>query len=58
MTEDDVVKKNWKPSEEQMEALERCVDYLDDSDNEDAAVIGFFVSRPQIIIRILWQLTF
>ena len=31
---------HWRPSEEQMEALERCVDYLDDSDNEDAAVIG------------------
>lgn len=40
MTEDDIVKKNWRPSEEQMEALKRCVDYLDDSDNEDAAVIG------------------
>ena len=31
---------HWKPSEEQMEVLERCVDYLDDSDNEDAVVIG------------------
>lgn len=29
----------WKPTEEQIEALERCVDYLNESDNEDAGVI-------------------
>ena len=26
---------HWKPSKEQMEALERCVDYLEGIDNED-----------------------
>ena len=30
----------WKPSDELMAALERCVDYLDESDNEDSGVIG------------------
>lgn len=30
----------WKPTDEQMKALERCVDYLDESDNEDSGVIG------------------
>lgn len=29
----------WKPSEDQMEALVRCVDYLEDSDNEDLLVM-------------------
>lgn len=30
----------WKPSEEQMKALERAEDYLIESDNEDAEIIG------------------
>lgn len=30
---------HWKPSEEQIEALERCVEYLEESDNEDAEEI-------------------
>lgn len=30
------LRPSWKPSEEQMEALHRCVDYLEESDNEDA----------------------
>jgi len=29
----------WKPSEEQMSALQRCVEYLDESDNEDYGII-------------------
>lgn len=33
-------KNRWKPTDEQISALERCVDYLDESDNEDAAIIG------------------
>ena len=33
------LKPHWKPSEEQMEALDRCVDYLDESDNEDAEIM-------------------
>ena len=36
---DRVQPPTWKPSEEQMEALERCVDYLEESDNEDAEKI-------------------
>lgn len=35
---------HWKPSEEQMEALERCADYLDESDNEDAAIINSIIN--------------
>ena len=31
--------KRWKPSEEQMSALQRCVEYLDESDNEDYGII-------------------
>lgn len=33
-------KPRWKPSEEQMEALERCVEYLEESDNEDADILA------------------
>jgi len=32
-------KQVWKPSEEQMDALERCVEYLDESDNEDYVIM-------------------
>lgn len=32
--------EHWKPSKEQMEALDRCVEYLDESDNEDAEVMS------------------
>ena len=31
---------HWKPSEEQIKALDRCVDYLDEGDNEDTGVIS------------------
>lgn len=31
---------NWKPSEEQMGALERSVEYLEESDNEDADILA------------------
>lgn len=31
--------KYWKPSEEQMEALERCIDYMDESDNDDSGIM-------------------
>ena len=30
----------WKFSEEQMEALERCIEYLEESDNEDADILA------------------
>lgn len=30
---------NWKPSEEQMRALNRCLNYLDESDNEDFGIM-------------------
>lgn len=30
---------HWKPSEEQLKALEGCVDYLNESDNEDLLVM-------------------
>lgn len=31
--------KPWKPSKEQMEAIDRCVNYLEESDNEDAEIM-------------------
>ena len=31
--------QSWKPSEEQMNAIDRCVDYLEESDNEDAEIM-------------------
>lgn len=33
-------KSKWKPSEEQIEALERCAEYLEESDNEDADILA------------------
>ena len=30
---------SWKPTEEQMNAIDRCVDYLEESDNEDAEIM-------------------
>lgn len=33
-------KSIWRPSEEQIEALERCVEYLEESDNEDADILA------------------
>ena len=34
------LRPSWKPSEEQIEALERCVEYLEESDNEDADILA------------------
>lgn len=34
------LRSSWKPSEEQIEALERCVEYLEESDNEDADILA------------------
>lgn len=33
------LRPSWKPSEEQMQALGRCLDYLDESDNEDFEIM-------------------
>ena len=33
------LRPSWKPSEEQMDAIDRCVDYLAESDNEDAEIM-------------------
>lgn len=33
------LRPSWKPSEEQMDAIDRCVDYLEESDNEDAEIM-------------------
>ena len=30
---------HWMPSKEQMDALERCIDYLDESDNDDFRIM-------------------
>lgn len=34
------LRPQWKPNKKQMEALDRCVEYLDESDNEDADVMN------------------
>ena len=34
------LRPSWKPSEEQMAALERCAEYLEESDNEDADILA------------------
>lgn len=33
------LRPSWKPSEEQMEAFEKCLDYLEESENEDYEVL-------------------
>lgn len=33
------IEKNWKPTKEQLQALEGCVDFLENSDNEDLYVM-------------------
>ena len=33
------LRPSWRPSEEQMDAIDRCVDYLEESDNEDAEIM-------------------
>ena len=36
---------HWKPSKEQMDALERCIDYLDESDNDDFRIMLTFYEQ-------------
>lgn len=33
------LRPSWEPSKEQMDALERCIDYLDESDNDDFRIM-------------------
>lgn len=39
------IRPSWKPSEGQMKAFYRCVDYLEESDNEDADIMAELYER-------------
>ncbi|MBO7509968.1 MAG: hypothetical protein J6T35_02185 [Bacteroidales bacterium] len=46
------LRPSWRPSEEQMEALCRCVDYLEESDNEDADIMTELYEQLKRMIQI------